>query len=131
MNDLTLFKCPKVPDSIALNLTKRSCACQYKEANRPVFAMQNRTTMIFEYCTDCEIGKANLKEIGDKLPKMKKQSKVCLLYNVAPDICKSESKNGVYYRTKQAMNAAWANMKYCCPECGVIYKDLESKGLIK
>ena len=128
---MKLFKCPKLPEILALDLTKKACAKFYYVANRETYASQNRLTAIYEYCVNCEVGKNNLKEIGDKLPTYKKQSKICLLYQLAPDKCRNERYNGLFVRTRGQLNNVWVNKKYCCGNCGLIYLSLLRDGKIK
>lgn len=131
MNNLKLFTCPVLQDTLKLTLSIQGCAKNHFLANKQAKNNQYRDFGIFEYCQLCKIGANNLKKLGKKLIVYEKQTKICDLYKVAPDRCHNEKYNGIFVRDINKTNAGWANKKYCCPECGNIYNHLVYKGLIK
>ncbi len=128
---MKLFTCPVVPNTIQLKVTKKGCGNYYYLANKTALSNQNRSFALFEFCISCKIGKKNFKLTSKKLKIKKVETKICKLYEIAPDSCQMEKYNGIFPRSKRMYEANWRDKKYCSHECQVFYNQLIAKGLIK
>ena len=130
MDELKLFTCPMVPKTNPLKVTKKGCAGMYQKANR-ICVFQPGDMSVFHYCKTCETGKKNLKELGGKIEELVIRKKICLLYQVAPDECISQGRDGLFYRSRKHSEGGWKNKIFCSTKCGVKYNYLKSLGKIK
>jgi len=124
-----LINCIHVPN---FRLTPQGCAKLYYTAQRLAYSSQDITLAAHEHCKNCEQGKINYKKYGKKEIKERGvEKKTCLLYEVMPYRCKSQTKDGIFYRSWHQIQAQWDKKVFCTAYCGVIYNQMIKQGRIK
>lgn len=129
MKKLKLFNCENCS---GLRLTQQGCSNLYYVANKEASVHQNLTLAAHSFCFGCPIGAENYKKHGSRsIKQVKSKKKQCLLFQIAPTKCKNSNIDGYFSRKRRQVNHLWDKQKFCCPQCGVVYNQLKSKGLIK